>query len=348
MFGAMRRCLGALALAAVVAVAHAAELTIGDPAPAWDVQTWVKGDAVDPAALKGKAIILLDFFSVQEQGADESIKKLNALQSKYPTAVKVVALGRENQEEVKEYAGKHEFKYVVGVDNLRNTSGEYGAAGGIFTVLIDKEGRLVWIGGRGDVDGPLERLVAGKFDLERAKKTIALERELTRIRNTGDAEKIGPAADALLAHEPSSLYAVRMKQWCFAQNDDAKGWREFIAAQVPKITESSSLNDIAWRMVLGTDLEWRDAGAMLAAAKRAADLTQSKDASILDTLARVYSAIGQMDRAVETQKKAISALPADADEEEKKAYGVVLAYYESCVALGPKSPAPPAKPPGKK
>lgn len=351
MFGWLRRAslAGVVAVCAVTARADAPAL--GDEAPAWDVQTWVKGDPVDPAALKGKAVILLEFFSVNERDGEARVKHLNGLATKHFAAgLRIASLGVENETDVKEWVAKHDVKYPVGVDNLRNTAAAYGDSDGGFAVLIDKQGRFVWRGGQDGVDATLEKVLAGKYDVERARKTEQLRSDVIRRLPQGappDWDALGPAVDALLAHEPSSSLGIDLKRAHFGSERDLKGWRAWIVAHVPKVTESSVLNEIAWEMATASDLGWREPGAMLASAKKAVELTQSKDASILDTLARVHAELGQMDKAVEVQKKAVAALAADADEEQRKSLAASLEYYETCLALAPKAPGAGGKPPKK-
>lgn len=326
------------------------ELSIGDPAPALDVLEWVKGDAVDLAALKGKNVVLLDLFSVNDRRVPEQTKHLNTLQEKYAAAgLKVVGLAIENVDEVKRFVGEHEFKYVVGVDNVRNTCGAYGRPQGTLTAIVDKEGRLAWRGYVGTVDLTLEKIMAGKYDVEGAKKTLELEREMVRQINTQDPDKIEPAADAVLAQDPSHMGAVNVRKQCFVKRDDPKAFREWIAKHVPKVTEAESLNAVAWDLVTTDALPWRESGAALAAATKAVELTQGKNGAMIDTLARVYYEIGLVDRAIETQNKAIAALAADASDDEKKQYQDTLAYYQACAALAKTlKPEPPKKPDPKK
>jgi peroxiredoxin len=313
----------------------------------------VKGDPVDLAAVKGKNVVLLDIFTVNDTRVPDQVKHLNALQEKHAAAgLKVVGLGVENVEEMKDFVGKNEFKYSVGVDNLRNTIGSYGRQDPPLTAIIDKLGRLVWRGYVGQVDATLEKVLAGTYDLEGAKKAQALAGELRRQLPTQDPDLIQPAADALLAQDPGHPTGIQARKFCFAKRDDAKGFREWIVKLVPKVKDAQQLNAIAWDLVTADQLAWREPSAGLAAAKAAVEASQGKEAAIIDTLARVCAEIGLLDRAVEEQKRAIAALAADADATEKKHYQDTLAYYEACAALAKTeksaAPAPKPTPPKKK
>jgi peroxiredoxin len=337
-------------LAAALPAAAQEKANLGDPGPALEVLEWVKGDAVDLAAQKGK-IVLLDFFSVNDPRVPDQVKHLNKLQEKHAAAgVRIVALAVETVDDVKDFVGKHEFKFTVGVDNQRNTIGSYGNPEPPLTVVIDKLGRIAWRGYVSQVDATLEKVVAGTWDIEAAKKTQALVVELFRQLPTNDPDLIQPAAEALLTQEPGNLNAIKARRFCFAKKDDAKGFREWIAKQVPKVKDPDALNELAWDLVTDGDVAWREPAAALAAAKAAVDATEGKKAEILDTLARAYCEIGLVDRAVAEQKRAIAALAPDAGEAEKKRYQEILGYYETCAALAKSDKGAgggPAKPPKK-
>ena len=339
------------------ALAQEGPARTGDAAPALDVQKWVKGDAADLAALKGKSAVLLEFFSCGFERQPAQIKHLNELQAKYAAAgLKVVALATDAPADVERFVADKDIKYSVGIDNMRNSIAAFGASEPPLTALISKDGRLAWRGDVTQVDPFVERLMSGKLDPAHERKTEDLRIEVVRQFATKTPAQIDPPMDALLAHDPNALWLptnagqLNVKRWCFVDSKDAKGWREWIAKHVAKMTEAGALNELAWDLVTDGALAWREPSAALAASTKAVELTQSKNAAMIDTLARVYYEIGLPDRAAETQQKAVAALAADASEDEKKQYQETLSYYQTCAALAktmkpaPKAPDPKKKP----
>ena len=73
----------------------------------------------------------------------------------------------------------------------------------------------------------------------------------------------------------------------------------------------SALNGISWTILDSPDLQKRDLDLALKLATRANELAESKDASILDTLARAHFEKGEVDTAIATQKKALSIAAPD-------------------------------------
>ena len=73
------------------------------------------------------------------------------------------------------------------------------------------------------------------------------------------------------------------------------------------------LNFIAWSIAAEQTGPERDLALAEKAARQACKLTNDKDGAILDTLAHVYFAQDQLEKAVEWQKKAVAASPENAD-----------------------------------
>ena len=68
-------------------------------------------------------------------------------------------------------------------------------------------------------------------------------------------------------------------------------------------------NSCAWLLLTIEPSDLRDAEAALPIAERAVELSQRKNASMLDTLAVAYEMSGDFDKAVETQREALALLP---------------------------------------
>ena len=90
---------------------------------------------------------------------------------------------------------------------------------------------------------------------------------------------------------------------------------EELAALRAELVESNwsdprALNELSWMIASGPG-EKKDAELQLAlrAAERGVELTDSKDASVMDTLARVHYEMGDLDQAIKLQKKAVELQP---------------------------------------
>ena len=78
------------------------------------------------------------------------------------------------------------------------------------------------------------------------------------------------------------------------------------------------LNQLAWFIADEAGIKTRDLKLASKAAKRANELTEGKDAAILDTVARVYYEVGALASAIKWQKKAVKHAQETRFEEEIK------------------------------
>jgi peroxiredoxin len=337
---------GALVLAGATS---AFALEIGDKAPPLEVKEWVQGDPVVLADGAGKKVFVVEFWATWCPPCRESIPHLSKLAEKFKAqGLEVVGVSDEDVEKVREFAKDGKFKYHVAVDKDRNTNGVYmeGVNGIPHAFVVNKDGLVVWSGHpMAGLDGVIEKVLAGKFDVAKAKEAAQLRQAMQELFKSNDLDKIGEAADKLLAAAPDDQEGFRVKTLVLKNKKDEAGFKSFLTGLVPKVNDdAAALNAIAWSLATDENLGWRDIGTAMKASKRAVELSQGKDAAILDTLARVYFEAGMVDQAVEQEKKAL-AIDA-ADEAMKK----TLAYYQSCAEVRKQSGggAPPAPAPKKK
>jgi thiol-disulfide isomerase/thioredoxin/tetratricopeptide (TPR) repeat protein len=200
-----------------VAPAVGAELSIGDPAPKLEVTDWVKGGPLDLAQVKGKNIVVLEFWATWCGPCVHSVPTLTKLQQTYAdkgvTIVGVTSQDPDNSlEKVKKFVGKQGDKlgYTIAFDKEGQTDKAYmEAAGqeGIPTVfVIDRAARVAWIGHPEDgLEQVLADLVGGKYDIELARKKYGLERDMMAATYEGDAERVVKLADEYITLDRYSL-----------------------------------------------------------------------------------------------------------------------------------------------
>jgi tetratricopeptide (TPR) repeat protein/tRNA A-37 threonylcarbamoyl transferase component Bud32 len=108
---------------------------------------------------------------------------------------------------------------------------------------------------------------------------------------------------------------------------------EFQLARVEAPNASvEALNAAAWGLLTNERTEFRDPARALLLAQRAVDGTGGVDPVVLDTLALAQFMTGDITAAIETEKKALSLLPADAPS--RAGYEAALARFEAALKNG--------------
>jgi tetratricopeptide (TPR) repeat protein len=105
---------------------------------------------------------------------------------------------------------------------------------------------------------------------------------------------------------PESEFAFRNRGMAyFRKKDYANAAADY--AQAVELNPESAVNQnqLAWTLATVPDEKVRDGQRAVAAAKKACELTDHKNGGFLDTLAAAYAEVGQFDKAVEWQEKAL-------------------------------------------
>lgn len=216
----------ALSLAAILALASLAPAAeLGDAAPPLKIATWVKGKPVDLAAVKGKQVVVVEFWATWCPPCRASIPHLTEMQKKFKDVI-FVGISDENVPTVKRFVDKmgDQMNYTVAVDDDKKTSTAYMAAFGVNGIphafIVDKAGRIVWHGHpMNKLEKSLEEIVAGKFNLEKSKRRAAASKqaeefEEVALRDPSDPklEEMGKKLEALDAElggiEPGGKFSA--------------------------------------------------------------------------------------------------------------------------------------------
>jgi len=341
---------------APAAQAAAPALGIGDAAPAFKVDAWVKGDEFDSLE-KGK-VHVLEFWATWCGPCIAAIPHLTEMQKKYPDVrfVGVAASERGMEsgaklEKVRSFVtekGETMGYRVVFVNDRDKMSVPWmeaaGQSGIPCTFIVDQAGRVAWIGHPLEMDAPLDQIVKGEYDIEKAAKDFAAARAaraaqralgmaVRKARETGD---YGPVVDAVkdaLAKNPSDALRMSAVQILAGPaKRPAEAWPIAEELLLSVNDNAMALNQLAWMLVdpKGAVAE-PNLDIALRAATRAAEVTKREDGSILDTLARVHFRKGDAVEAARVQREAIEKTADGPMKEEMKA---ALAEYESTQKKG--------------
>ncbi len=207
---------------------RAETLGIGSAAPALNVTDWVKGEAIDIAAGKGKTIYVVEFWATWCPSCVASIPHLTNIQKELgPKGVQVIGVtpGREDNtlDKVKNFveAWGDKMGYAVAFDGKRDVAKAYMEASeqqGIPTAfVIDKSGRIAWIGFPDRMlDATINEMLAGTFDIGLAMRVAEIDKSLEAARWDGDWKKVLAGLDRIIALKPNSPDRVMEQFFIYA------------------------------------------------------------------------------------------------------------------------------------
>jgi len=333
-----------------------APLKLGDAAPAFKVDEWVKGEKFE--SLESGKVHVLEFWATWCGPCITAIPHVTELQKKYPDVRFVgVASSESGTDEAAKLAKVKEFVdgkgdtmayRVVYVGDRSKMSRPWmeaaGQSGIPCTFIVDASGRVAWIGHPMSMDKPLEQIVAGKYDVAKAAAEFeqgraakmaqrAISMAIRTAQQSGDWSPVVDALKAGLEKTPSDamrMSAVQILAGPAKRPADAWGIAEEILRN--QGDDAMAMNQLAWLIVdpQGGVAE-PNLDIAMRAAKRACELTKNEDGSMIDTLARVHFAKGDVARAIELQKQALAKAP---EGPMKKEMEGTLAEYETALKKG--------------
>lgn len=214
------------------------------------------------------------------------------------------------------------WAFAVAWDDGRKTSDAWlknKALGAHPAFVVDRAGKLAFLGSPIQLDVPLAAIVAGTWDPAKGERWLAAASELETSLGTLTREQM-PAAlarlEALVKECPAldpSLSAVRFELLLrLGRHDEGDRYGARLVDEAIAAGDSGRLNGLAWSIV-GPEFtyERRNLDLALRAAGKAVELTQQRDGMILDTLARVYACKQDWKKALELQRRAVLFNPQD-------------------------------------
>lgn len=314
-------------------------LKVGDPAPKLQVDKWLKGDPIKSLE-KGK-IYVIECWATWCGPCIASMPHVTKMQAKYKDKG-VVVIGVNVWERdlaasepfVKKMGDKMGYRVATDVltpaDDGSTGPGEMAttwlkAAGqnGIpCSFIVDREGKIAWIGHPMMMERPLALIADNKFDpAEEAKfseKMDQLNKDFGTAMRANDNDKALTTLDQIAVLNPTlaSQYGTTRLMVLMKKGDYPAA--NALAAKLGDDPDAAPA-PLAATLLNAPDLEKIDAALAVKLATQAYDDNEKKGWQYESLLARAYAVNKQYDKAITLQTKVIAEAPQQIKAREQKA-----------------------------
>jgi thiol-disulfide isomerase/thioredoxin len=299
-------------------------LMVGDNAPSFFIESWVKGDAI--TGLEKGRVYVVEFWATWCLPCRESMPHLTKVQEQFKnngvTVVGITSSESNGLEDVVPFVEKQgsALGYTVAWDDNGKTDAAWRKAAGQTSIpsafIVDGNGKIAWVGHpmypAGEMDEVLAKVVNGSFDVNDAadKERAAFEmmHRAQALWSEGEQrlalEVLGGLVD--LNAKRFSSAAMQKFQGLLLQLNDTEGGYAWANQLIdgPYKDNAGVLTEIAWTILEAPGLENRDLNVAMRAAKLADEVSGGNSAAALDTLARVHFAMGDFAKAYTLQSRA--------------------------------------------
>jgi thiol-disulfide isomerase/thioredoxin len=265
---------------------------LGDPAAELTGLKWIKGDAV---TFQPGHVYVVEFWATWCPPCRASIPHLTKLQAQYKDKITIigVSVDKDPAQKVKEFVDKkgETMEYTVAYEAEGKVSKAYSRAFGQEGIphafIVDRQGKITWVGHPMTMDDVLKQVVDGSFDRDAYAKE---QKEL--LENSARLD--GWITD----------YFAKIE---IENNEETRK----IADRIIENSQAQMLNGFAWKILTEVKEENRDLAIALKAAKKADDLTGGDNAAVLDTYALALFENGKVEEAIARQAKAVELSAGD-------------------------------------
>lgn len=309
------------------------DLMLGDLAPALTVTEWLKGDAV--ATLEKGKVYLIEFWATWCGPCVDAMPHLTELQEKYADkGLVVIGITRPDERGNRKYSVEEFLKsqadtigYRIAWDESSQSNRDWMVASNWNriprTFVVDREGRIAYMGLPAVVDEVLDQVIEGTFDIEEAARDFAarllqvqrkrkIEARISEAYQKADWATVALAFDDLIElgypNYAVNKFNILMRE--MKDPDGAYGWA-LQALETCLAEDPYSLNTIAMSILVSNSYPRRDYDVARKLAERANELEEGKNSKVWNTLALTHEAQGRFEQALEAIDKAIETSPTD-------------------------------------
>jgi len=319
-------------------------LDIASRAPALQIAKWVKGKPIE--SYQPEKIYVIEFWATWCGPCRVGMPHLSALQEAYGEEVTFIGVTDESERVVQAFLRRPADQtfaepgqtwndlmlYTVALDANGASSRAFLAASGQAGIptafVVGFDGIIEWIGHPMAIDEPLKQIAARTWDRDaalaeqknavgRAEHVQVLQRELMAAVQDERWDDVLAHLDELSTELPAS---PKLKIFRLSILNEAGRTGEANRVLEELVDEADQnaqmLSVLAWSIAANEASEELLLRSALIGAQRACELTGYANADTLDTLARVYSELGDLEQAISWQTRATQAAPEVANLQE--------------------------------
>ncbi len=336
-------------------------LHIGDAAPPLKTGAWIKGEPV--SQFESGKVYVVEFWSIGCPGCIAGIPHLSHLQAKYPQVTLISQncmqpRGEQFLEHVKNLTTHMNYRVVLddvaeqteqereaikklGPNALLGTSGTMektwkdaaGKVGVPYAFVVDKGGKIAWIGFPNEIEDVLKKVLDGTWSTESQiqaeTKVIASRKSLADAYNAKDyATALKHVREINSTLQYGSPTYLAMEARILLKNGNVDEVEKFVKVVSEKYNDNDEiLGSVASSLTnkkYDEDLLHVDLAEKLLL--RANELTHYESSGHLASLAHILFTKGEKAKAIELQSKAVDNM---LEGGIKKAFKNNLEYYKS-------------------
>jgi len=221
----------------ITGFAQNTKLIVGDDAPKFSVAYWLKGN---PGGIEKGKVTIVEFWATWCAPCIGNFPHLSKVAEEYTAkGVNVFGISIDERKGVgldslqRFVAGPkgQKMHYTVGADDTlkymsKNWKGATGQRGIPFAMIVDKNGKIAWMGHPMTIDKPLEQIVSGNWDLKVQRAKFIEDKRLDSIdvsiisnfNQYTKPERSGQGLlvlDSLLKKEPALKYREYTAHYTF-------------------------------------------------------------------------------------------------------------------------------------
>jgi thiol-disulfide isomerase/thioredoxin len=279
----------------------------GDTAPSLEGVQWIRGKA----PVFSNQVTVVELWRPSCGNCKAQIPHLTSLQKQYGDKLTIAAISKEPLEAIEDFIKTNgdQMDFTVGKASVEIADLYMAGISGVpYAYIINKDGLIVWKGHPASMDEILASTIEGKVNIAQLKNIALLENSLDEALKTNNPETIMPIDQKLLLADPSNEKGLEVGMSVAKYKHNPALVKEMYDRVPQAGISGEKANLFAALLIAENDLSYRYPEAALKFSFHAIT-KEPKNDTYIDLYARVLYTLGDIDRAILYEKKALAISP---------------------------------------